>query len=131
MKRQVCPIQSLFAVGMNLQATATIAGPGELQGRLEGALALAQRAVVLDGAYAPAQNLRGAILAQLVRRPFARRHRQPALHRLSDAIGIIGVYVDRLLQLFDGPGEFAQNEHAIFISAGRNVLFGHEVHAVS
>jgi spermidine synthase len=36
-----------------------------LQGRLEGALALAQRAVVLDGAYAPAQNLRGAILAQL------------------------------------------------------------------
>ena len=36
-----------------------------LQGRLEAALALAQRAVVLDRAHAQAQNLRGAILAQL------------------------------------------------------------------
>jgi PAS domain S-box-containing protein len=38
-------IQSLFAVGMNLQATATIAGPGELQKRLEGAVTELDRAI--------------------------------------------------------------------------------------
>ena len=38
-------IQSLFAVGMNLQATATIAGPGELQQRLEGAVTEVDRAI--------------------------------------------------------------------------------------
>jgi len=38
-------IQSLFAVGMNLQATATVAGPGEVQGRLEGAVTELDRAI--------------------------------------------------------------------------------------
>jgi len=38
-------IQSLFAVGMNLQATATIAGRGEVQGRLEGAVTELDRAI--------------------------------------------------------------------------------------
>jgi PAS domain S-box-containing protein len=38
-------IQALFAVGMNLQATATIAGPGELQQRLEGAVTELDRAI--------------------------------------------------------------------------------------
>jgi PAS domain S-box-containing protein len=38
-------IQSLFAVGMNLQATATIAGPGELQERLEVAVTEVDRAI--------------------------------------------------------------------------------------
>jgi PAS domain S-box-containing protein len=54
-------IQSLFAVGMNLQASATIAGPGELQGRLEGAV------TELDGAISDLRNyifgLRPGILA--------------------------------------------------------------------
>ena len=54
-------IQSLFAVGMNLQATATIAGPGELQDRLEGAV------TELDGAIRDLRNyifgLRPGILA--------------------------------------------------------------------
>jgi PAS domain S-box-containing protein len=38
-------IQALFAVGMNLQASATIAGPGELQQRLEGAVTELDRAI--------------------------------------------------------------------------------------
>ena len=54
-------IQSLFAVGMNLQASATIAGPGELQERLEGAV------TELDGAIRDLRNyifgLRPGILA--------------------------------------------------------------------
>jgi len=54
-------IQSLFAVGMNLQATATIAGPGELEQRLAGA------AVELDRAISDLRNyifgLRPGILA--------------------------------------------------------------------
>jgi PAS domain S-box-containing protein len=54
-------IQSLFAVGMNLQATATVAGPGEVQGRLEGAV------TELDGAIRDLRNyifgLRPGILA--------------------------------------------------------------------
>jgi PAS domain S-box-containing protein len=39
-------IQSLFAVGMNLQAAATIAGPGELQDRLEKAVTELDRAIL-------------------------------------------------------------------------------------
>ena len=38
-------IQSLFGVGMNLQATATIAGPGEVQVRLEAAVTELDRAI--------------------------------------------------------------------------------------
>ena len=38
-------IQSLFAVGMNLQATATMAGPGAQQERLEGAITEIDRAI--------------------------------------------------------------------------------------
>jgi signal transduction histidine kinase len=39
-------IQSLFGVGMNIQAAVTIAGPGELQERLEGAVTELDRAIL-------------------------------------------------------------------------------------
>ena len=39
-------IQSLFAVGMNLQASAAIAGPGDVQDRLDGAVTELDRAIL-------------------------------------------------------------------------------------
>jgi spermidine synthase len=63
----LAPIAGLLLQRFPERASAAYYGAASefLQGRLEAALALAQRAVLLDRAHAPAQNLRGAILAQL------------------------------------------------------------------
>src|SRR5437660_741287 len=57
-------------------------------------------------------------------------HFQRAVNGVSNQLRIVGIHDERIVQLAAGARKTAQDEHAALIITGRDIFFGHEIHAV-